>query len=66
MKLVWLSAAAVCIIAAAVFAWRLDFDKAFIVAAIGMVCWFLNYREQMKAVVKAADEESERENSTED
>lgn len=66
MKLAWLIAAAVCIIGAAVFAWRLDFDKAFIVAAIGIVCWFLNYRAQMKAVVRAADEEQEGEDSIED
>jgi hypothetical protein len=66
VKFVWLTAAAVCIIGAAVFAGRLDFDKAFIVAAVGIVCWFLNYREQMKEVVRAADEKNEEEDSTED
>jgi hypothetical protein len=36
-----------------------DFDKAFVAAALGMVAWFLSYRVQMKAVVKAADLEDD-------
>ena len=43
------------IIVAAFFLWRRDFDKAFVIAALGMVAWFLNYRAQLKAVVAAAN-----------
>jgi hypothetical protein len=44
---------------ALVFLLRRDFDKAFILAAIGAVAWFLNYRVQMKALVEPANEENE-------
>jgi hypothetical protein len=47
--------AAVAIVMAAVFLWRRDFDTAFVVAALGMVAWFLNYRAQMKEITAAAD-----------
>jgi hypothetical protein len=51
--------AAACGVGAAVLAVLRDFDKAFIVATIGVVCWFLNYRTQMKAIVRDTDEEQE-------
>ncbi len=47
--------AAVAIVVAGVFLWRGDFDTAFVVAALGMVAWFLNYRVQMKEITTAAD-----------
>jgi hypothetical protein len=47
--------AAVAIVAAGVFLWRRDFDTAFVIAALGMVAWFLNYRAQMKEITAAAD-----------
>lgn len=47
--------AGVCIITAAVFIWRRDFNSAFVVAVVGMVAWFLNYRAQIKEIVDAAD-----------
>jgi len=34
-----------------------DYDKAFISAALGAVAWFLSYRVQLRASVKASDEE---------
>ena len=40
---------------AAFFLWRQDLDKAFVIAALGLVAWFLNYRAQMKEVIAAAD-----------
>jgi chromate transport protein ChrA len=40
--------AGVCITVAAVFLLRRDFNTAFVIAAIGMIAWFLNYRLQMK------------------
>ena len=48
MKSVWLIIAGFCITVAAVFLLRRDFNTAFVIAAIGMIAWFLNYRIQMK------------------
>jgi hypothetical protein len=59
MKLFWMIVAGVCIITAAVFMLRRDFNTAFIIAALGMVAWFLNYRAQMKEVISAAEVEDE-------
>ena len=47
--------AAVAIVMAGVFLWRRDFDTAFVIATLGMVAWFLNYRAQMKEITAAAD-----------
>lgn len=53
--------AGVCIVVAAFFLLRRDFNTAFVIAVLGLVSWFLNYRAQLKAVVAAADlEESSR------
>lgn len=50
--------AGVCIVVAAVFLLRRDLNTAFVIAALGLVAWFLNYRAQMKAVISAAHQES--------
>ena len=55
MKLFWLIVAGVCILVAAYFLWRRDFDTAFVIAALGAVAWFLNYRAQLKEITTAAD-----------
>ena len=55
VKIFWMIVAAVAIVMAGVFLWRRDFDTAFVVAAVGMVAWFLNYRAQMKEITAAAD-----------
>jgi hypothetical protein len=47
--------AGVCIAVAAYFMWRRNLDAAFVVAALGLVAWFLNYRAQMKGVIAAAN-----------
>lgn len=47
--------AAVAIVMAGVFLWRRNFDTAFVIAALGMLAWFLNYRVQMKEITAAAD-----------
>jgi len=47
--------AAVAIVMAGIFLWRRDFDTAFVIAALGMVAWFLNYRAQMKEIMVAAE-----------
>jgi hypothetical protein len=55
MKAFWMIVAGVCIAVAAFFLLRRDFNTAFVVAALGMIFWFLNYRAQMKEVIAAAD-----------
>jgi len=47
--------AGIAIVVAGVFLWRRDFNTAFVIAALGMVAWFLNYRAQMKEITAAAD-----------
>jgi hypothetical protein len=47
----------VSMLAAALFLLRGELNTAFVIAAIGLVAWFLNYRIQMKAIVDAADRE---------
>ncbi len=51
MKTIWIIAAGICGLVAAAFLFRRDFDKAFVVAAIGAVSWFLSYRVEMKELV---------------
>jgi hypothetical protein len=60
VKLVWLIIAGIAIAVAGVLLWFGDFTSAFVVAAIGLVAWFLNYRIQMKEVFAAADLEQEK------
>jgi len=55
VKIFWMIVAAVAIVMAGVFLWRRNFDTAFVIAALGMVAWFLNYRAQMKEITAAAD-----------
>lgn len=43
--------------AAAVFLLRGDLNTAFVIATLGIVAWFLNYRIQLKSIVDAADRE---------
>jgi len=44
---------------AVVFVFRGDFEKAFVAAAAGAVCWFLNYRQQLRATLPSDDENEE-------
>jgi hypothetical protein len=60
MKVFWMIAAGVCIAIAASFLLRRDFNSAFVIAALGMIFWFLNYRAQMKEVISAADAEDDK------
>ena len=66
MKTFWMIVAGICIAVAAFYMLRGDFNTAFVVAALGMIFWFLNYRAQMKEVIATADlEESKGEDSDE-
>jgi len=58
--------AGLCIVVAAFFLLRGELNTAFVVAALGIVAWFLNYRIQMKAIVTAADMEQSKREEIED
>ena len=68
MKLFWIIVACACIIVAAFLVLRGRLDAAFVVAALGVVAWFLNYRAQLTDVIAAADleETNQREDTDED
>ena len=51
---------------AAVFVFREDFDKAFVAAASGAVCWFLNYRQQLRENLPKEEEQDQEEEIDED
>ena len=52
--------AGVCIVVAGFFLLRRDLSTAFVIAVLGLIAWFLNYRAQMKAVIDAAELEDSR------
>lgn len=68
MKLFWIVIACICIIVAAYMAVSGRLEAAFVLAALGIVAWFLNYRVQMSDVIAAADLEdaNQREDTNED
>jgi hypothetical protein len=51
---------------AVVFVFRGDYEKAFVAAAAGAVCWILNYRQQLRATLPAQDEEEYQEDEDEE
>jgi hypothetical protein len=55
VKLFWLIVAGACVAIAGLFVLLGDFDQAFVVAAVGMVAWFLNYRMQVKDKLATLD-----------
>jgi len=57
--MLWMILAGVGGVLAAVFVFRGDFEKAFVAAAAGAVCWFLNYRQQLRATLPSEDEDNQ-------
>ncbi len=61
----WSVAAALCLIAAGALAWRGHYDGTFVAAALGLVAWFLDQRNLLRArsnendVIEEDDAESE-------
>jgi hypothetical protein len=41
------------------FVFREDFDKAFVAAAGGAICWFLNYRQQIREKLPKEEDDQE-------
>ena len=59
VKTLWLILAGVGGVAAAVFVFRGDFEKAFVAAAAGAVCWILNYRWQLRESLANREEQDQ-------
>jgi hypothetical protein len=55
-----------CIVIAAVFLLRGELNTAFVIATLGIVAWFLNYRIRMKAIITAADLEQSKQEEMND
>ena len=51
---------------AAFFVFQEDFDKAFVAAAGGAVCWFLNYRQQIREKLPKEEDDQELEDEAPD
>jgi len=68
VKHFWTIIACACVTAAVFMVVRGRLETAFVIAALGVVAWFLNYRSQMTEVITAADleEANQREDSDED
>ena len=56
----------ICIVTAGFFLLRGELNTAFVVATLGIVAWFLNYRIQMKAITTAADLEQRNQKEVKD
>jgi hypothetical protein len=65
VKTLWLILAGVGVVTAAVFVFRGDYEKAFVAAAAGAVCWILNYRWQLRESL-AGEEEQDQEDEDEE
>lgn len=59
MKSFWVAIAIVCTLVATVLIIQLKFEGAFVVATVGAVAWFLNYRQQLKARLSERERENE-------
>ena len=43
-----------------------NYDKAFVAAAAGAVCWFLSYRQQLRATLPIEEEQIQEEDEESD
>ncbi|HXD32655.1 MAG TPA: hypothetical protein VN643_16150 [Pyrinomonadaceae bacterium] len=63
MKQFWIAVTVVCVAAAGLAMWLRHYDAGFVIATIGALSWFLNYRVTAKELIseskKDADEEQE-------
>ena len=65
MKKLWIILAAALGVLAIYFVITADYEKAFVAATAGAVCWFLNYRQQIKASLPKEDESKDNESDEE-
>jgi hypothetical protein len=55
MKHFWMALSISCLSAAAMALWKQRVDLAFVIATIGALAWFLNYRVHMKELLVESD-----------
>jgi hypothetical protein len=65
VKALWIILAATGGIIAVAFVFRDDYDKAFVAAAAGAVCWFINYRQQLRARIASRVEQTHKDEDEE-
>jgi len=65
VKKVWIILAAALGVVAIYFVIVADYEKAFVAAAAGAACWFLNYRQQIKESLRKEDESKDDESDEE-
>ena len=65
MKKFWIILAAALGVVAIYFVIVADYEKAFVAAAAGAVCWFVNYRQQIKETLRKEDESKDNESDEE-
>ncbi|HJP92639.1 MAG TPA: hypothetical protein VJ875_11840 [Pyrinomonadaceae bacterium] len=66
MKTFWLIMSGACGAVALFFLFRNDYEKTFVAAAAGAVCWFLNYRQKLRESLAAQEETEDDEESDEE
>lgn len=66
MKAFWIIAAAACGLLAVYFVFKDNYENAFVAAAAGAVCWFLNYRQQIRESMPKDDDDQEQEDDESD
>ena len=59
MKIVWMILAGAGGLLAVYFVVQENYEKAFIAAAAGAVCWVLSYRQQIRETMPADEEQNE-------
>jgi len=59
VKTLWIILAGVGGVSALVFVFHGDYEKAFVAAAAGAVCWILNYRWHLRESLAGRDEEDQ-------
>ena len=65
MKIFWIILAAALGVVAIYFVIVADYEKAFVAATAGAVCWFLNYRQHIKESLRREDESKDDESDEE-
>lgn len=59
MKALWMILAGAGGLLAVYFVIQADYEKAFVAAAAGAVCWLLNYRQRLRESLRNDDEQNE-------
>jgi protein-S-isoprenylcysteine O-methyltransferase Ste14 len=65
VKTFWIIVAGACAVVALFFVFRSDYEQAFVAAALGAVCWFLNYRQHLRESLPEHEENEDEESDEE-